>query len=276
MKNIYSGGAKREKFGKKFFSKKHSYSGLVNWANSPTRTRPAQRFQTSPNGDSTSCVAQSKAGHIELFLSKIISAQPIFYNRSNKPNTGMYLSDCDSITLKIGTNTEQIIPSEKLNDTQLDTLNLSPTPIKATGQGVFVAQDADHIADAISHFKGVSCTFVSNSDEWDSPNQTPVYKGTPTTFGHCIFLFDFFLNNGVKTFVANDSDGLWSASNGLRYITEDFLLKRCTGASYNPSYVDTSVITPDQQAQINNLQQRVAILQALINAWTKLKALLAK
>lgn len=229
------GGAIPEKRLTKFFSKKHRYSGIVNWPTTPTRKKPSQRFQTSPHGDSTSCVAQSKASHIEIKTGIVVSAQPIFHNRS--PRTpGMSLSQADNNAFTIGTNTETLIPSQRMTDAELDVPSTQPTPIKATGKGVFVPLNADSIADAINQFGGVSVTFGSNGEEWDAPGQTPVYNGKPVEFYHCIFLYDNWKNNIIKTFEASDSDGLWSSPTGIRHITETFLLKRATGASYNPDY----------------------------------------
>lgn len=239
--NKMQGGALKEKWHKKIFQRTHLYSGIVNWPTSPMRARPAQRFQISPLGDSSSCVAQSAAGQAEMWLGKPMSAQPIFSRRTPK-GYGMYLSDADSISIATGTNTEALVASQKMTDSQLDVPNSTLTPFKGSGKGTFVPINADSIADAINIAKGVKVTFESNEEEWDSPNQTPVWDGGKTTFGHCIFFFDFYMNKGVKTFIANDSDGLWSSPNGLRYITEAFLVKRATGASYVPTWIDTTLI----------------------------------
>jgi len=241
MENKMQGGALPDKWHKKVFGKKHVYSGLVNWPTVPTRTKPSQRFQTSPTGDSASCVAQSKASHVEVVLGVVVSAEPIYINRSPK-TPGMSLSQADDNMYKIGTGTEALIPSQKMTDAQLDVPSLQPTPFKATGKGVFVSLNADAIADAINQFEGVSVTFGSNESEWDGPQFTPRYNGTPVSFYHCIFFYDFYMDNGVKTFLACDSDGLWSSPLGERKITENFLLKRATGASYSPGFVDTTSV----------------------------------
>lgn len=241
--NKYKGGALRDNRSKikKFFSPQHPYSGLINWSSTPTIPGkvPVQRNQEG-SPDSSSCVAQSKQSCIYANLGIITSAQPIFSRRLNFPTEGMYLYDADQLMVSTGTNLESLIPSEHLNDMQLDLASSFPTPIKATGKGVTVQIDADHIADAINLAKAVSVTFESNEQEWDHENFTPVYQGTPTTFGHCICLYGYFMNQGVKTFIATDSDGQWSSPTGLRYITESFLVKRATGCSYNLSFIDTT------------------------------------
>ena len=61
---------------------------------------------------------------------------------------------------------------------------------------------------------------------------TPVYLGTPVTFGHAVCATDFSLVNGVKTLCCRDSAGQFSSPTGIRLITEDFLNKRCRGAMY--------------------------------------------
>jgi hypothetical protein len=71
--------------------------------------------------------------------------------------------------------------------------------------------------------------FDSNEDEWQV---TPVYLGTPTTFGHSIEVVDFFTINGVKFLLARDSAGQFSSPKGYRLISQDFLTHRCRGAMY--------------------------------------------
>lgn len=241
MNNKYRGGALKDNRVELVY--KPRFSGLIDWSTTPTipGILPSQRNQRG-SPDSSSCVAQSKASCINSVTGIVASAQPIFIRRKGGLNSeGMYLSDADSIAFTVGTNTEALNPSQHLSDAKLDVPNTIPITIKATGDGIDVPITADDVAQAILEGKAVSAAFESNESEWDCPNNTPVYNGTPTSFGHCISLYGFVLINGVKTFIANDSDGQWSSPTGLRYITEDFLLKRCTGVSYNPNFV---VITP--------------------------------
>lgn len=252
MQNKYQGGVRREKWHKKLFTKKHRVAGLVQWTSDFTKLRPSQRFQTSPEGDSSSCVDQGQASHAELWIGRPMSAKSLFQARKPK-GYGDSLSGSDNNALVVGTTDESILPSEKMTDQELDQPYSVPTPIKAKGKGVFVPLDSNSIMDAINQWKGVKVTFISCPQEWDAPNQTPVYKDIKLTdafgnlingaFEHQIFFFDG-KNNGTITFKANDSDGLWSAGDGLRYITEDFLLKRGTGASYVPGWIDTSIPVP--------------------------------
>lgn len=236
----------RNRLRKFFTSKTHTYSGIIHWTDTPNipGTKPAQRNQEG-FPDSTSCVAQSKASQINSATGIVASARPIFSHRIGAPaSSGMFLYDADNITQTTGTTTEALSTSELMSDAQLDVPYTFQPMIKATGKGVNVPIDADSIASAILTAKAVSVSFESNGQEWDSPNCTPVYHGTPITFGHCISLYGFFLNAGVKTFIANDSDGQWSSPGGTRYITEDFLIKRGTGASYSPGFTVISTDTP--------------------------------
>lgn len=267
----YKGGALKDPIRKKIFAKKHKLSGaIISWPTTPTRTRPSQRNQEG-TPDSSSCVAQGVASHAELWLGDIMSAQPIFFNRAGGHGSyGMSLSDADNISLNIGTNTEALIPSQRMSDAQLDTPVSTPTPYRALGKGIFVRQSMDDIADAITQYKGVKLTFASNGDEWDEPNQTPVYKGSPIEFRHQIFAFDFFINNGVRTLVCNDSDGIWSSSNGLRYITEDFLKKRCTGASTVPGWGIHHIVQTPVGTQIDDTTT-VSNWNWIFSWWNKFK-----
>lgn len=262
--NKIKGGARKDNRSKlrKFFTKKHPYSGLVPWTTIPIipgHTPPQRNQRGTP--DSSSCVEQTKQSCVYANLGIETSAQPGFSRRIGAPNSvGMYLYDASNLAYNIGTNLESLIPSEHMNDDQLDVSNTTPLTIKATGKGVDVEIDANHIADAILTANAVSVTFESNEEEWDATNFTPMYKGTPTTFGHCICLYGFFMNNGLKTFIATDSDGQWSSPTGLRYITEPFLLERATGCDYSPNF---TIQTDQEQQEITTLTQLRDALLAL-------------
>lgn len=210
---------------------------------------PSQRFQLADDMD---CVAHSTATFLEAQTGIVASAQSIYRARKDYPaDDGMYLSDAGSIALT-GTTTETQVPSNNVGCPVLDKEALPPLVeryIKALGQPIYCAINIDEAAEAIQRAKAVLMTFESNGTEWEL---TPEYLGTPVTFGHCITGLIPTLINGVKTIIARDSAGQWSSPNGTRYITEAFLLKRCTGIMYWPkATADAPVLHPNLPQQIN-------------------------
>ena len=197
------------------------YSGLpVTWVEKSIWKLPSERIQDG----SSSCVAQSHASAIEVLTNKIISAGT-YKLRSNFPEQGMWLQNMGDIAKNTGIVAEIELPSQNLNEIQMNNLNL-PTSytIKATGYA-FCSKNIDQIAEAIQAYGNCLLTFNSNSSEW---NITPTFLNGTTTFGHCILGVDYGFKSGVKVIACRDSAG----SSRIRYITEDFLINRNTGAMY--------------------------------------------
>lgn len=212
------------------------YSGLpVAWIEKPQSTwrLPSQRNQDG----SFSCLPQSAGSAIETVLKQIVSAAE-YKLRADPTQQGMYLQNLGDILYNIGITLESVCPSQNMSDQQLDSIVLPTPTIKITGYRTFINRDMDTIAQAVQAYGHCILTFVSNSDEWQL---IPVFLGTPTTFGHGICVVDFTLINGVKNLVCRDSAGQWSSPTGYRLITEDFLLKRSTGAMY---FLGAKIIPP--------------------------------
>jgi len=204
------------------------YGGLpVTWTEKPKDKwfRTSQRNQDGSN----SCLHQSGAGALEAILLSIESAAT-YQLRKDTTQAGDFLQDIGDILYNQGTILESVTPSQNMTDPQLDSISLPKfLNIKATGYRTINSITIDAVAEAVQGYGNCILVFSSNSDEWQI---TPVYLGTPTTFGHAIWATDFTLLNGVKTLICNDAAGQFSSPTGVRLITEDFLNKRCRGAMY--------------------------------------------
>lgn len=205
------------------------YGGLpVVWVEKPQ----SQWKVTIPRNqaNSFSCVKQSSATAMEKFLNKVISAGT-YKLRKNAPDGGMYLQNCGDIDYNKGVILEGECKSQFMNDPELDAIDLTGKKYlyKITGYRTFDLVNIDKVAEAIQAYGNCIMTFGSNSQEWE---RTPIYKGTPVTFGHAICGIDFALVNGVKTIICMDSSGQRTSQDGIRLITEDFLNKRGKDAMY--------------------------------------------
>jgi len=218
----------------------------VQWVETPQSQW--KRYNQRNQNRSYSCVMQSSAKALETMNVKVNSAI-VYKLRSNYPSEGMYLKNAGDILYHTGTTTEDKAPSQNMNESQMNSATIPKTDIKVSGYRTFINhRNIDSIAEAIDAHGHCVLTFVSNGDEWDEPNCTPVYKGQPTTFGHAICAVDYTLINGVKCLICEDSSGQWSSPDGLRIITEDFLKQRATGAIYYlgvTEEIHETIVTPN-------------------------------
>lgn len=223
---------------------------------------PSQRIQ---NG-SYSCVFQAGATALEALTGEVISASEYFW-RKNYPEQGSWLQDMADIFKNRLVVTEATSPSQNQSEPQMNQIKALATFLGISGYKQPNATNIDEIAEAIEAYKQCVMTFESNSGEWDMPNTTPVYLGTPIAFGHAICGLFYGLINGTKVIVCRDSAGIWSSPKGLRIITESFLLKRATGAIYflgskekpvAPVVTDqvTETITTDQGSSIHTTETK--------------------
>ena len=197
---------------------------------------PSQRNQDG----STSCLFQSGATALEVMTKKIESA--IFFNeRADPTQGGSFLGDVGDILYKPtkGTVLESVCPSQNMNDAQMASVVLPPLDVHITGYRMIAdPTNIESIAEAVQAYGNCILVFDSNNDEWQV---TPVYLGTPTTFGHAICAVDFTLINGVQYLICRDSAGQFSSPQGYRLISSAFLQARCRGAMYLCGVVPTPV-----------------------------------
>lgn len=219
---------------------------------------------------SLSCCSQAAAKAIEIIGKNYnvqLSAHPIYRSRVNFPEGGMYQQDLGEICKNIGTTTEALDVSQWLNEEKMNRPLTVPTPIKVDKYIQFQnPTDIEAIAQAIELYKHCTLVVHCNKEEWSA---MPVFKpGAPINFGHCICAVDYFLHNGVKTLLLEDSTGHFNSfdKNGQRLISEDFLKARFTGAMYLLPKV--AVIPPDPvmpTIRLGSTGDAVKTLQKILN-----------
>ena len=202
------------------------YSGLpVSWKEKSKWNLPSERLQDG----SSSCVKQASATAMEILTKKIISAGT-YRLRANFPEKGMWLQDCGNIDKNIGAILEAEVPSQNLSESTMNSLPLPKNyTLKITEYRQFGKLTIDAIAEAIQAYGHCILTFESNSSEWGT---TPKHLGGEISWAHAICGADYGLKKGKKVIACRDSAG----SSRVRYITEDFLANRNTGALYYTGY----------------------------------------
>lgn len=189
-----------------------------------------KKYEPREQDGSLSCMAQAGAKALRTIGYDIVSAHPPYRSRSNWPSGGMYTQDLGDVYKKNGTTTEILDKSQNIGETEMNMGIIVPTPLKSGGY-FFPQINIDAIAEAIELYKHCVIVIHGNHSEWTAE---PIYNGTPVDFGHGICAIDYFLHNGVKCVLLEDSTGHLSSfdSNGQRLITEDYLNHRCAGAIY--------------------------------------------
>lgn len=196
---------------------------------------------------SGSCVAQSVAKMLGIIYSKVnngeyvhFSATHVYQQRSNKPEGGMIGVNALDIA-RNGITLEDLVPSQKMTDYQMDSV-IIPDYKKKVGEIFKVSnyvllptQDIDIIASTIQKTgKPVMVWFYFNHDEWTT---WPEIKRELVVYGsntsrHSVVAVDFFLKNGKKYLVIEDSWGTSYGEKGQRFISEDFFKVRNFFSAY--------------------------------------------
>ena len=211
---------------------------------------------------SSSCVAQSAAKALEVILGQVMSAHPIYRRRSNFPNQGMWLQDCGEIIRKLGTTTENLDPSQKLSEAEMNKDVLVDTPI--LGFNYAFCSDIDQIAQAIESYKQCFVTIGFNYDEYVNAEK-PVSNGLKPNAYHCLCAIYYFTDeNGEKCIVAEES---WGVSHTRRIFTESYLNARKTGAMYfipKPAPIDKPKFTFQNPMSFGQSNYSIKMLQDIL------------
>lgn len=187
---------------------------------------------------SSSCVGQAIAKALETITGVVQSAHPVYRRRSNFPIPGMFLQDGMNIIKHLGTTTEQLDPSQKMTEAQMNGDLFVQTPLTELIYVGVDYRDIDSIATAIETQKQCVLTLMSNYSEWDVVK--PVVLNQDTTFGHAICGTYYFTDpTGEKCILIDESWGLKQIER--RLITETFIKARGTGGKY---FVPQDVILP--------------------------------
>ena len=199
----------------------------VVWENKTTWNHYSVRDQDG----SSSCVSQGTAKALEVLTGTVQSAHPIYARRSNFPSEGMWLQDAGTLAQTIGTTTEALCPSQKMDEAQMNVPVTVDSTVQVSNFFFVPITDIDSVAAAIAQYKQVVWCFQIDLSEWEQ--NTPTVVANPNIIsGHCNCGVDYMLVNGVKVIVDEDSWGTVGGTigtTGQRFITEDFMKARCTG-----------------------------------------------
>lgn len=190
-----------------------------------------KRYIPREQDGSLSCCAQSAAKAYETLMGTVMSAHPPYRSRANYPEGGMYLKNLGDIWKNLGSTTEAKDTSQWQNESLMNRTIVPFIPNKVGAYVMVNPTDIDAIAEAIELHKHCMLLVHCAHSEWTAE---PVYNGAPVDFGHCVCAVDYFLHNGVKKILIEDSTGHPSSldGDGARRITSDFLKKRFNGAMY--------------------------------------------
>ena len=241
--------------------------GQVEWREK--KEEEWRKFPIFDQAQSGSCVAQSlaKVLGIENWLEegKFVhkSARDIYTRRKNAPEEGMWFQNAFEIGYKHGATIEQLMPSQKMNEVQMNISSDRKTideQIALVGKGgnyFWIPLNIDRIASIIEpHGKGVVIGARFTMNEWNRP--VPVILGTEMPLHHAVVAHTATLYKGKKALVVDESWGSLSTTfNGRRIITEDWFTTpgRITAAlHYLPlknTWRDTQEVCPRPKYQWN-------------------------
>lgn len=235
----------------------------VNWVEKPQDQW--RKFPIFNQDGSGSCVAQTEAkelGIMRWLKDKIyihFSATDIYQRRTNKPASGMNAVDARSIAAK-GVTLEDLAPSQGMSDAKMDAAVIEA--YKREVGAVFAVpnyvalptRDIDAIASVIQTTgKGVMVWFYFEYPEW---SERPVVGNASlellnATARHSVTAVDFFLLNGKKCLLIEDSWGVATGIGGQRVVDEVFFKARNWYAGYlvNFRFDDQSQPSPLPQPQ---------------------------
>jgi hypothetical protein len=207
-----------------------------------------RKFPIYNQNGSGSCVAQTAAKllGISYWLKNKqyvhFSATDIYQQRVNKPNAGMGGADVFGIVAKNGATLEELAPSQKMTDRQMDSVVI-PDYKREVGRVFRVsnyltlpAGNMEQIASVIQQTgKGVMVWFYFVSSEWTEQPKLLDLSLTPNAsraLRHSVTAVDFTLIKGKKFLIIEDSWGPKHGLGGQRLISEEFFAKRNFFAGY--------------------------------------------
>jgi len=190
-----------------------------------------KKYQVRNQDGSGSCVANTVAKMLEVKRAMAkgdsikFSHAPIYLNRSNKPSTGMIGVNALELATKFSSCLETIVPSENMNDGQLDAIQLPKNYEDLNNLSVpthytTCPVDFDYIASMIEK-EGCAMIWV-NTDYQSWCKDIPTVGGKKGVVVHSITAVDYFNFNGVDYILIEDSWGKFGKYNGQRLLTREF------------------------------------------------------
>lgn len=192
------------------------------------------KYQVRNQDGSGSCVANTVAKMLEIkrFLKKGDSVKfshaPTYIHRSNKPSAGMIGVNALELACKLSSCPEDSMPSENMNDEQLDALELPEyyedlnNLIVPTNYATVPAKDLnfDFVASLIQR-EGCAMIWV-NTDYPSWCKDIPTAGGVKGKVVHSITGVDVVNLNGEDYIVIEDSWGVFGKYNGQRLLSRSF------------------------------------------------------
>lgn len=190
-----------------------------------------KKYQVRNQDGSGSCVANTVAKMLEVkrTMSKgdsiKFSHAPIYIKRSNRPGTGMIGVNALELATKYSSCPETDCPSENMNDTQLDAIEL-PKNFEDINNFVVPTNymtcptDFDYIASMIEK-EGCAMIWI-NTDYASWCKDIPSVGGKKGSVVHSITAIDAITLNGTQYIVIEDSWGKFGKYNGQRLLTREF------------------------------------------------------
>ncbi len=179
---------------------------------------------------SGSCVSQAIAKALETITGVVQSAHPVYRRRANYPSLGMWLQDGGNIVRQLGTTSEVLDPSQRLNETQMNEDIFVETPLK---EAIYITadfKDINAIATAIETQKHCVITFNGRMQEYAYTDKPTIIPGNLDCAHAICGVYYFTDENGEKCILIDES---WGPNNiRRRIITETYLKARGTGAMY--------------------------------------------
>lgn len=254
------------------------------WKNAPENQKMLNDIQVSSQDGSSSCLAQATAGALavdnmnEEGKFRRMSARSIYPFRANKPGLGMNFDDAGRLATKRGVLFEDLAPSQEYGEDKMnDTSDFLPSfeqiaKIYRAKNYLWLPNNIDWVAGIADRKKSVVLGVrFGNGGEW--PVEVPQITNATPVNGHGIFTLPkaYFIYNGKKSVLIQDSWGVNTGMAGRRILTEDWFGARMMAAIYfenlanleaangsmpKPTYRFTVVMRPGQRSEDIAMMQR--------------------
>lgn len=228
-----------------------------------------KKFTPREQSSSLSCCGQSSAKGVETILGGVFSAHPPYRSRSNYMEGGMYLQDIGQVWKNVGSTTEILDKSENQTESLLNRNITVATPTKIGGYFFPHASSIDEIAAAVESYKHCMMIIHCYKSEWVAVPYISGKNPNSYDFGHCVCAVDYFMYQGKKALLIEDSTGHFNSlppdKTGRRILTEDFVKARCVGAIYFTPQIPNPPFKFTQTMRLNSKGEQVKKLQETLN-----------
>lgn len=229
------------------------------WKARPENIKLLQTLEIQNQLISYSCMAQ--AGSLIMAIDnwqeegiyKRFSARSIYPFRRGKPAQGMWTDDLGNIVCGKGVVFEALLPSEKLDEAKMNDLSDYLPSYEVLGKiykaksYLWIERNIDALAAVIAQNKPALITVVFGDGEWGQAVPA-VNPAAITKYGHGITALPnaYFLYEGKKAVLIQDSWGVESGLDGRRIITEDWFKGRMTSGIWFENLSNLSIINDTQ------------------------------